>query len=161
MTKFLQEFSVATSPGPTRYVLADGYIATPKSIAEVARLEIVYCFEDEDICVCRAEPGSDIDRLATEEIAPVYRIGERGQLAVPTGRVFVRFEEATTLVSRQHEIERAGFVIQQALSYAPQAGWLLPQSGHIADALQDFPKLTQLPGILAVEPQLLMQREMR
>lgn len=161
MTKFLQEFTVATSPGPTRYLLADGYIATPKSIAEVARLEIEYCFEDEDICVCRAEPGADIENLATEEIAPVYRIGERGQLAVPTGRVFVRFEEATTLVSRQDDIERAGFVIQQALSYAPQAGWLLPQSGRIADALQHFPKLTRLAGVLTVEPQLLMQRQLR
>ncbi len=161
MTKFLREFSVATSPGPTRYLLAEEYIATPKSTAVAAQLEIDYCFEDEDICVCRAEPGSDIENLDTGGFGPVYRIGQGGPLAVPTGRVFVRFEERTTLVSRRPEIERAGFVIQQALSYAPQAGWLCPQSGRIADALQHFPKLTQLAGILAVEPQLLMQRELR
>ena len=161
MTNFLPEFSVATSPGPTRYLLANDYIATPKSIAEVARLEIEYCFEDEDICVCRAEPGSEIESHDTGGFGPVYRIGQGGPLAVPTGRVFVRFEERTTLVSRRPEIERAGFVIQQPLSYAPQAGWLLPQSGRIADALQHFPKLTKLAGVLSVEPQLLMQRQTR
>ncbi len=161
MTKCLPEFTVATSPEATRYLLANDYIATPKSTAEMAQLQIEYCFEDEDICVCSAGPGSDIENLGTGEIAPVYRIGERGSLAVPTGRVFVRFEERTTLVSHLQEIERAGFVIQQVLSYAPQAGWLQPQSGRITDALQDFPKLTRLPGIQTVEPQLLMQRELR
>ncbi len=68
MTKFLQEFTVATSPGPTRYLLANDYIATPKSIAVAARLETEYDFEDKAICVCRAEPGSDIENLATGEI---------------------------------------------------------------------------------------------
>lgn len=161
MTKFLREFTIATSPVATRYLLADGYIATPKSAAVAARLQIEYCFEDEDICVCRAGQGSEIENLGTGQIAPVYRIGERGSLAVPTGRVFVRFEERTTLESHRQEIERAGFVIQQALPYAPQASWLQPKSGHITDALQDFPKLTRLPGIQTVEPQMLMQRQLR
>ena len=160
MTRFLREFSVATSPGPTRYLLVDGYIATPKSTAVAARLEIEYCFEDEDICVCRS-PGEESGRLENGDFGPVYRIGEGGPMAVPTGRVFVRFDERTSLASRREEIERTGFVIQQPLSYAPQAGWLTPQSGQIADALQDFPKLAQLAGVQAIEPQMLLQREMR
>ncbi len=161
MTKFLQEFSVATSPGPTRYLLADEYIAIPKSAAVASQLEIECYFEEEDICVCRTAPGEESGSLESGDFGPVYQIGEGGPLAVPTGRVFVRFDERTPLASRREDIERTGFVIQQPLSYAPQAGWLTPQSGKIADALQDFPKLTRLAGILAVEPQMLMQRELR
>jgi hypothetical protein len=161
MTRFLPEFSVATSPGPTRYLLAHDYIATRKSAAVAARLEIEFFFEEEDICVCRAAPGEDSESLETGDFGPVYRIGEGGPLAVPTGRVFVRFDERTSLASRREEIERTGFVIQQPLSYAPQAGWLTPQSGRITDALQHFPKLAQLANIQAVEPQMLMQRELR
>ena len=58
-------------------------------------------------------------------------------------------------------IQRAGFVIQQSLSYAPHAGWVTPQSGRIADALERFPNLRLLAGVQAVEPRMLMPAQRR
>ncbi|HPM80363.1 MAG TPA: hypothetical protein PLF81_06665 [Candidatus Anammoximicrobium sp.] len=161
MTGFPPEFSVATSPGPTRYVLADGYFAVPDSVATAANLDIEFRLEDDGLCVCRGVPGSEPASDASGGSTPVYRIGQRGPLAVPTGRVFVRFEQPTSLSSRREEIQRAGFVIQQSLSYAPHAGWVAPQSGRIADALERFPNLRQLAGVQAVEPQMLMPAQRR
>lgn len=148
-------------PRPTRYVLADGYFAVPESVAAAAHLDIEIRLEDGGLCVCRGAPDTNLASLGSGDVTPVYRIGEGGPLAVPTGRVFLRFEERTSLSSRQRAIERAGFAIQQALSYAPHAGWVTPQSGRTADALERFPKLSQLAGVQAVEPQMLMQSQRR
>lgn len=160
MAEFPPEFSVATLPRPTRYVLADGYFAVPDPLATAANLAIEFRLEDAALCVCRRRPGRDAD-FPSGDLTPVYRIGERGPLAVPTGRVFVRFQEHTSLASRREEIQHAGFVIQQSLSYAPHAGWVTPQSGQLADALERFPNLMQLAGVQAVEPQMLMQSQRR
>lgn len=161
MTEFPSEFSVATLPEPTRYFLADGYFAVPDPVAAAANLEIEFRLEDDALCVCRRTPGTEPASFPAGDLTPVYRIGQRGPLAVPTGRVFVRFEEHTSLSSRREEIQDAGFVIQQSLSYAPHAGWVTPQSGQIADALERFPNLSQLTGVQAVEPQMLMPNQRR
>lgn len=161
MTGFPPDFSVQTVPSPTRYVLADGYFAVPDAVAAAAHLDIEFRLEEDGLCVCRGVPGTELAAFPSGDLTPVYRIGQLGPLAVPTGRVFVRFEEHTPLSSRREEIQRAGFVIQQPLSYAPQAGWVTPQSRQIADALVRFPNLTQLAGVQAVEPQMLMRSQHR
>lgn len=82
-----------------------------------------------------------------------YRAGPGGAVAVPTGRVFVRFSEGTDPETRTAEIECAGFALESVPAYAPHAAWVRPASGETADALNGFGRLRDLPGVERVEPQ--------
>ena len=97
-------------------------------------------------------------RAEDEEIGPVYSAGPDGPLAVPTGRVFVRLEEGLGPDARSAEFARAGFEIEQRLSYAPNAAWLRPAHGGVAKALPALAALERIPGVVHVEPQLLLAR---
>lgn len=95
------------------------------------------------------------------KVGPVYTLGPGGTLAVPTGRVFIRFQEGIAVATRRQEIEQAGYEIAQSITYAPHAAWLQACSGEIADALTDIPTLEKIAGVDNVEPQMLMHRASR
>jgi hypothetical protein len=144
---FPEEITVSTDGGTVRYERVDDCYATrgaPPGASVLATLE------DDQLKVCRGNI-EDTTSVGTA----VYRLGKSGPLAVPTGRVFVRFEESTALDSHRHEIERAGFQIESPLSWAPQAGWVRPVSRTVHEALLSFHHLEQIPGVERVEPQML------
>jgi hypothetical protein len=89
---------------------------------------------------------------------PVYAAGQGGPLAIPTGRVLVRLDEGTDANTYGDRFRAAGFEIDRVLSYAPHAAWLRPQGGNVADALGSLDALARLPGVVHVEPQLLLDR---
>ena len=89
---------------------------------------------------------------------PVYAAGGDGPLAVPTGRILVRLENGESAKEYAEAFEAAGFEIDRLLSYAPHAAWLRPRGGDVAEALRKLETLARLPGVVHVEPQLLMQR---
>lgn len=92
------------------------------------------------------------------DVGPVYATSTGGQLAVPTGRVFVRLRPPLHPAEVASEFARAGFEIHQTLAYAPHAVWLRPSTGRIASALTGLPALEQLDAVEHVEPQLLLER---
>jgi|tagenome__1003787_1003787.scaffolds.fasta_scaffold19856657_1 hypothetical protein len=98
---------------------------------------------------------------AAQHVGPVYRAGPGGPIAVPTGRVFVRFQEGTDAASRAGELAAAGFSIESVPSYAPHAAWVRPGSESVADALVDLDRLRALPGVENVEPQLVSEAARR
>lgn len=161
MSEFPREFSVETAPQPTHYTLADDYYVVSDAGVGQADLDVEFHLEEDDLTVCRKRHGATILASPTRRIGPVYRLGEHGPLAVPTGKVFVRFAEQTSFEDHREEIERAGFEINQILSYAPHAGWVEPSSRRIADAISRFEALKQIRGVEAVEPQMLMERQRR
>lgn len=163
MAEYPREFSVETSPQPTQYTLAGDYYAVSEADADKYQVgvDVEFHLEEGNLTVCRKRHGEPMPASATRRIGPVYRLGEHGPLAVPTGKVFVRFAEQTSLADHRGEIERAGFEISQTLSYAPHAGWVEPGSREIAEAVSRFQELGQIPGVEAVEPQMLMERRSR
>ncbi len=82
-------------------------------------------------------------------------------IAVPTGRVMVRFAEGEDAGAHEKRIKQAGYRIEQQLSYAPNAAWLRDTDDDIAGALSHIEALEQLPGVENVEPQLLSQRALK
>lgn len=96
--------------------------------------------------------------LAVYERAGTDVQGGAGGLAVPTGRVFVRFAEAIKIETRADELRNLGYRITQMLSYAPNAGWLEAVDGADS-ALQNIAGVEKLRGVVNVEPQLLSPRE--
>lgn len=158
MSEFPRTFSVDTKPQATRYVMADGFYAVRGLANATGEPDAVFHLEEEGLTVLRKQEEA---ALPERRSRPVYRVGEHGPLAVPSGRVFVRFAEGQSLDRHRAEIENAGFRTVETLSYAPQAGWVEPTSGDPADAISQFEKLGHISGIEAVEPQMLMERRAR
>jgi hypothetical protein len=100
----------------------------------------------------QSEPG---------KLSPVYTIEPNGSLAVPTGLVFIRFAEGVDVESQHEAINRAGYEVVQILDYAPHAAWLRAQSDNIVDAIAKIPQLQAIPKIENIEPQMLMERNLR
>ena len=161
MSEFPREFSVETAPQPTRYTLAGDYYVVSHAGAVQTDLDVEFHLEEDNLTVCRKRQGDTIPVSLTSRAGPVYRLGEHGPLAVPTGKVFLRFEEQTSFEDHREEIERYGFEIDQILAYALHAGWVEPSSHKIADAISRFEELKQIRGVEAVEPQMLMEPERR
>jgi hypothetical protein len=90
-------------------------------------------------------------------VTAVYTLPS-GRLAVPTGRVFVRFREDVAAEARAGELKRAGYRITKTLAYAPNAAWVEADDGEVATALRNIERLEAMSGVVNVEPQLLTRR---
>jgi hypothetical protein len=87
---------------------------------------------------------------------PVYEMEGSGVQARPSGTVWIRFGEGTDAAARAAEIAAAGYRIERVIGYAPNAA--LVNASSIADALSHLDALRAIPGVEAVEPQMLMER---
>lgn len=88
-------------------------------------------------------------------VGPVYRQARSGGLAVPTGRVFVRFAETDAAARHEQALAEAGYEVEGVPSYAPHAAWLRATGGTVGDALGRLEDLQRLPAVEHAEPQLL------
>jgi len=94
-----------------------------------------------------------------KNVTAVYR--NDSALAVPTGRVLVRFAEGVDASEHAKTLAKAGYRIEQQLSYAPNAAWLCDTDNDIAGALCHIEDLEKMPDIENVEPQLLSPRALK
>jgi hypothetical protein len=131
--------------------------APPLSPSEARVLEMtgddgelvqVYRATGDHAQVSPSEPGA---------LTPVYALPS-GRLAVPTGRVFVRFREDVAAETRAEELKRAGYRITRTLGYAPNAAWVEADDGEASTALRNIDRLEAMSGAVNVEPQLLTPR---
>jgi hypothetical protein len=156
-----QQVRSGTAPART-YVQQPGYYAVhyahpPAAIAP----EAVMVMEEEAIAVFSDASQPPPANAADATITPVYALKTGGTLAIPTGRVFVRFADSVAATSRQAEIEAAGYEIVEISPYAPHTAWVQERSGDIAAALDGAPRLVAIPDVVNVEPQMLMQRSLK
>lgn len=102
--------------------------------------------------------GPPGDAHTADDVIPVYSAGASGPLAVPTGRLFVRFAEGIKAADRAASLRKLGLTIEKTLSYAPSAAWVTTTAGHATAALDHLEALEKLPDVAHVEPQMVMQR---
>jgi hypothetical protein len=91
---------------------------------------------------------------------PVYALGG-GTLAVPTGRMFVRFAEGADPRAASEALAAAGFRVASVPGYAPGAAWVEPVDGGIGGALGRIAALRAIPGVEHAEPEMLTERGAR
>jgi hypothetical protein len=98
-------------------------------------------------------------RAGLEErvVGPVYRQIPSGRLAMPTGRVFVRFAEGDAARAHEHELTASGYQLEEVPAYAPHSAWVRAATGAIADSLHHLDRLKQIPRVENVEPQLITE----
>jgi len=166
------EIQESTTPQGERqslaYVRQSNYFAVHfqqsfQSSLPVSRIasEAVLMLE-ERIAIFRGSPDTHRS-IATQPaaISAVYALEPGGSIAVPTGQVFLRLVDGVRIETHQTQIQQAGYQVSQILVYAPNAAWLRPQSGEIADALRLLPRLEAIDLVQAVEPQMVMGRSKR
>jgi len=138
------------------YTRARGYHAVKGAPGALTRrATLMLEGDDGTYAVMEGEP-----RLVRKDISAVYQ-GSGGLLVVPTGRVFVRLDDDMLLEAHAEAFRKLGYVIFQALPYAPNAGWLEREDGDVAAALHNIGALEKLPHVRNVEPQLLAFRAYR
>jgi hypothetical protein len=125
---------------------------TDRSPAGVARIQA----DAENHYTVHAGPPAG--KHSGDDVIPVYSAGADGPLAVPTGRLFVRFAEGIKASDRAPALRALGFAIERSPSYAPSAAWVTPLAGSATAALDHIEALQKLPDVAHVEPQLVMER---
>ncbi|HEY0377079.1 MAG TPA: hypothetical protein VGC87_08985 [Pyrinomonadaceae bacterium] len=156
---FPERLRVGTERRDASYTLAPGYHAVHHGREETDTAGAVMTLKEEGIAVYRGEP--DESRGDTARVTPVYELQPSGPLAVPTGKVFVRFAQGVDAASRRAEIERAGYEIVKTSPYTPHTAWLQSASGGVAQSLSNIHALESLADVENVEPQMLTPREPR
>ena len=139
-------------PGGTRYELDESLVAVhgagqaDRAGAQVASLE------GGDITILLANQAA----ADTDQVGPVYRAGPGGPIAAPTGRVFVRFHEATSADSKAGDLAQSASRSNRSRPTRRTPAWVRPASGHVAT-----PSSTSMGsasvGSRAVEPQLISE----
>jgi hypothetical protein len=154
--KYPQKLSVGVTPR-TQFVLDKEHCAIHGDDGDDPRLDVVFRLESDRVTVCRGvDPG-----VPGATLGPVYRRTESGGLVVPTAKVFVRLAEDDSIARRRTEIEAAGFQLEDVPKYAPHAGWVRSTSGSVGDAIGQLDRLRNIPGVEAVELQILSPRAWR
>lgn len=92
---------------------------------------------------------------------PVYALEPGGAQGVPTGLVFVRLGEGADVAAADRAFAEAGYAVERRPDWAPHTAWLRARSGRGADALAGIARLAALDGVVAVEPQMLVERRPR
>jgi len=149
-------------PG-TLYLRSDEFVAVRED-REPSRsdLPVLTLTDDEGQSIAVYRRGPSLERTRTPSVwtVPVYTLSGT-RIAVPTGRVFVRFRDGVPVSAKLDDVKRAGYRVAKTLSYAPNAAWLDGQDGEVASALGNLGRLEALRDMVNVEPQLLMARATR
>lgn len=146
---------VQTAGGAATYELAEDLAATHGLESTPAA---VLTLEGGKISIQRV---GQLEPPATGVLGPVYRQVPGGRLAVPTGRVLVRFAEGDSAAEHKTDLHRAGFRIEEVLAYAPHAAWVRAETGEIVTALRHLDRLATVPGMEHLEPQLITEAHAR
>jgi hypothetical protein len=134
---------VSTEHPELRYELAEDFIADPTAPDPVTSIRPVPPRS------ATRETGS------SAAVAPVYRRGADGDLVVPTGRVLVRFDDKDDASDHEDDLKTAGYVVDQVLPYATNTAWVRTADRNITEALHGIDRLRKLPGIVALEPEMI------
>jgi len=156
-SQFPEGVRASMAPGAVVYHRQPGRYVLHGGARDAAAGGAIALWEDGEVAVFSGEPAAaDGDR-----VSPAYAQAPGGTLAAPTGRVFIRFAAGVSAAEHRADIERAGYEIVEAISYAPEAAWLRASSGGIAAALHGLARLAALAGVENVEPQILLPRTPR
>jgi hypothetical protein len=155
MTAFPQTLA-RSSGGPRHLQLAKDLLARRGDCAPQDTTRRIATIEGDAgvrFTLLRGQPGaSDIG---------VYREPGAPGVAIPTGRVFLRFADGMSARGKDAAIGAAGYRIAALLDYAENAAWVEAMDDDVAAALTGLDRLAAIPDVVNVEPQLLSPRALK
>lgn len=159
-SQYPAQITASSQPDATIYEQRSGYYAIRFADPEAEPAGAVTVIRDEKgaIAVFKGVPQTSVRRDG-EKPLPVYGTGDVA--AVATGEVFIRFEEGIDARDRAEDLKAEGYIITKVLEFAPQGAWVHAISGEVADSLQRLTQLEGMVGVENIEPQLLIERQLR
>lgn len=154
--EFPERIKASTKHADKLYSLASDYYAVNYGDEMQKAGDAFMVLEGENIAVYRGKPDKNIDSAVS--LTPVYQLQESGLLAVPTGKIYLRFKESVEAKTQEQKITDAGYKIVEISPYAQHTAWVESSSGSIADSLSNIRLLEKLPDAENVEPQMLIKR---
>jgi hypothetical protein len=154
-----ETFRIGRGRRQTEYVRADDLVGKPRNQIS-SDDELVVSSEQLDCAVVRDTSDRLVDYSQPGSPRPVYRIGKTNEVAIPTGRLFVRLPKHNTLESNTEILEGFGMRVDSQNSWAPHTGWVIPTSGNIAEAISQVEAVAERLGA-RVEPELVSLRAKR
>jgi hypothetical protein len=142
--------------GSVSYLRDGNLCAASLGDAREAPSRALWVTEAPRLAVIHASDVEDLPRFG-----PVYRAEPAGTLAVPTGRVFVRFEQGLGAPERARILRDSGYRVEDMPSWAPGSAWIVPAEGGVAEALHGISELCAHAGVIHVEPELLRPKTKR
>jgi hypothetical protein len=152
---------VSTEHASLRYIKIPALFAVHGNLPAQLKSAVEATIEEGAITICRREQFTLGVPLSSLKVSPVYALDPHGPLAVPTGRIFIRFIPGVKAEDRRPDLAEHGYTITHIPSYAPHTAWAQATNDDIATALLNIEKLKDLRDVANVEPQLLMQRKNR
>jgi hypothetical protein len=160
-SSFPDVLQIRTERDSLRYVQQPALFAVHGSLPNYLKSAVEAVLDEDAITICRGKPVPSGDLPTSLKITPVYALDPHGPLAVPTGRIFIRFIPEVKAEDRRPDLEERGYTITHIPSYAAHTAWAQATNGDIATALLNIEKLKDLRDVANIEPQLLMQRKNR
>ena len=160
-SSFPDALQIRTERGSLRYTKQPGFYAVHGPLPNNLQTAVELVLEDNTVTICRGEPALSADLPTSLKITPVYALDPHGPLAIPTGQIFLRFTPDVKTDERRGNLADHGYTVVRIPSYAPHTAWVQATNGDIATSLLNIEQLNGLPGLVNVEPQLLMQRKNR
>jgi len=158
---FPEAMQVSTEHASLRYIKIPALFAVHGNLPAQLKSAVEATIKEGAITICRRDQVALEVPLSSLKISPVYALDPHGPLAVPTGRIFIRFTPGVKAEDRRLDLEKRGYTITHIPSYAPHTAWVQATNGDIATSLLNIEQLKGLPSIVNVEPQLLMHRKSR
>jgi len=156
IAKFPRKLPASAKADAPSYELVSDLYAVHRERAGLAQgAELL--LDEGKIAIFKVEANSSRSAAPEGNLSAVYRLTPGGSLAVPTGRIFIRFAEGLEVGASQEALSQAGYEVTETLAYAQNAAWLQTRSGDIADSLNGLAGLKELPNVESVEPQMLME----
>ncbi len=159
LSSFPDVLRIRTEQDSLQYVRQPALFAVHGSLPSYLETAVELVLEENSITICRGEPAPPADLRTSLNITPVYARDPHGPLAVPTGQIFLRFTPDVKTEELRGNLADRGYTIVRIPSYAPHAAWVQATNGDIATSLLNIEQLNGLPGLVSVEPQLLMHRK--
>jgi hypothetical protein len=120
-------------------------------------------FHDEELKIAVVQRDGESSHVLSP-FGPVYRaegVGNAGPIAVPTGRLFVRFAEGVDAENRAPALSGVGLRVEQLVEWAPHTAWCVAADGNVEHALARLSDARKLPDVVNAEPELLRPRVFR
>ena len=158
ISRFPRRIPVTFRAGPTEYLRIDDLFAIRDHIPDLPGCECVAELKAEQIQIYRGTVPEELRENALLNMTAVYSLSSGGGTAVPTGRLFVRFDDQVDAHTQQFALRELGFEIERVPPYATNAAWIVSASSRPEDALHNIEKIRALPNVAHVEPQMLQPK---
>lgn len=128
--------------------------AHPELRYELADELVAHNSDPDPTATIRSAP-SPSRALGVAAGGPVYRRVPGGDMVVPTGRVLVRFADGDAAADHKADLQSVGYIVERVLPYATNTALVRAATGDIAAALRGLDQLSEVAGVVVVEPQMI------